>query len=179
MKTKQSFHVVLIKPSHYDDEGYVIQWGRPALPSNSLAALNALVMDCVARQVLGQNVSIHVEAYDETHFTIPTKRIIKRIRKGLGGIIGFVGVQTNQFPRSLDLGKPFLEAGIPVVIGGFHVSGCYSMLKEMPPDIQQALADGFTLVAGEAEGHLETILKDAYEKRLKPSYNFLNNTPAL
>jgi radical SAM superfamily enzyme YgiQ (UPF0313 family) len=179
LKTKQSFHVVLIKPSHYDDEGYVIQWGRPALPSNSLAALNALVMDCVARQVLGQNVSIHVEAYDETHFTIPTKRIIKRIRKGLGGIIGFVGVQTNQFPRSLDLGKPFLEAGIPVVIGGFHVSGCYSMLKEMPPDIQQALADGFTLVAGEAEGHLETILKDAYEKRLKPSYNFLNNTPAL
>ena len=179
MKPKQSFHLVLIKPSHYDDEGYVIQWGRPALPSNSLAALNALAMDCVERQVLGEDVNIIVEVYDESHTVIPTKRIIKRIRHGLGGMIGFVGVQTNQFPRSLDVGKAFLQAGIPVVIGGFHVSGCYAMLKEMPPDVQQALADGFTLVAGEAEGQLDAILKDAYEKRLKPSYNFLTNAPKL
>jgi hypothetical protein len=179
LKTKQSFHLVLIKPSHYDDEGYVIQWGRSAIPSNSLAALNALAMDCVARQVLGENVHIYVDVYDETNAVIPTKRIIKHIRKGLGGMIGFVGVQTNQFPRSLDLGKAFLEAGIPVVIGGFHVSGCYAMLKTMPPDIQQALTDGFTLIAGEAEGHLDTILKDAYKKRLKPYYNFLANASNL
>ncbi len=170
---------MLIKPSHYDDEGYVIQWGRSAIPSNSLAALNALAMDSVARKVLGKDVHIHVDVYDETNAVIPTKRIIRRIRNGLGGMIGFVGVQTNQFPRSLDLGKLFLEAGIPVVIGGFHVSGCYAMLKELPQDIQQALADGYTLIAGEAEGHLDTILKDAYEKRLKSSYNFLSNTPTL
>ncbi len=129
--------------------------------------------------MLGQSVPIQVEAYDESHFTIRTQRIIQRIHRGLGGMVGFVGVQSNQFPRSLDLGKEFLQAGIPVVIGGFHVSGCYAMLQEMPPDIQQALADGFTLVAGEAEGHFETILQDAYNKRLKSSYNFLNNTPAL
>ena len=103
---------MLIKPSHYDDEGYVIQWGRSAIPSNSLAALNALAMDCVARKVLGEDVDIHVDAYDETNATIPTKRIIRRIRRGAGGMIGFVGVQTNQFPRSLDLGKEFLDAGI-------------------------------------------------------------------
>lgn len=136
-------------------------------------------MDCVERQVLGEDVNIIVEVHDESHTVIPTKRIIKRIRHGLGGMIGFVGVQTNQFPRSLDVGKAFLQAGIPVVIGGFHVSGCYAMLKEMPPDIQQALADGFTLVAGEAEGQLDAILKDAYEKRLKPSYNFLTHAPKL
>jgi len=136
-------------------------------------------MDCVKRQVLGEDVNIIVELYDETHAVIPTRRIIKRIRHGCGGMIGLVGVQTNQFPRSLDIGKAFLQAGIPVVIGGFHVSGCYAMLKEMPPDIQQALADGFTLVAGEAEGQLEALLKDAYEKRLKPSYNFLTNAPKL
>jgi len=170
---------VLIKPSHYDDEGYVIQWGRSAIPSNSLAALNALAMDCAARQVLGEDIRIYVEIYDETNAVIPTKRIIQRIQNGCGGMIGFVGVQTNQFPRSLDLGKPFLEADIPVVIGGFHVSGCFTMLKTMPPDIQQALADGFTLIAGEAEGQLDAILKDAYEKRLKSSYDFLANTPNL
>ncbi len=136
-------------------------------------------MDCVDRQVLGENVRIQVEVYDETNTTIRPNRIIRRIRGGAGGLVGFVGVQTNQFPRSLDLGKAFIEAGIPVAIGGFHVSGCYAMLKEMPKDIQQALADGFTLIAGEAEGHLDSILKDAYEKRLKSSYDFLTNTPNL
>ncbi len=179
MKTKQIFHVVLIKPSHYDDDGYVIQWGRSAIPSNSLAALNALAMDCVERQVLGQDVEIRVETYDETNTVIPTKRIIQRIRRGKSGMVGFVGVQTNQFPRSLDLGREFLQAGIPVVIGGFHVSGCFAMLKELPVDIQQALAEGFTLIAGEAEGHLDAILKDAYEQRLRSSYNFLDHTPEL
>ncbi len=179
MKTKQSFHLVLIKPSHYDDDGYVIQWGRSAIPSNSLAALNALAKDCVERQVLGEEVDIHIEVYDETNTVIPTKRIIQRIRRGKSGMVGFVGVQTNQFPRSLDLGREFLQAGIPVVIGGFHVSGCYAMLKELPVDIQQALAEGFTLIAGEAEGHLDMILKDAYEQRLMRSYNFLDQTPEL
>ena len=179
MKSKQTFHLILIKPSHYDDEGYVIQWGRSAIPSNSLAALNALAMDCVERQVLGEDVRIQVDVYDETNTTIRPNRIIKRIRRGAGGLIGFVGVQTNQFPRAVDLGHAFLNAGIPVAIGGFHVSGCFAMLKEMPGEIQQALADGFTLIAGEAEGHLDSILNDAYEQRLKPSYNFLANTPNL
>jgi hypothetical protein len=31
--------LVLVKPSHYDEAGYVIQWYRSAIPSNSLAAL--------------------------------------------------------------------------------------------------------------------------------------------
>ncbi len=33
------FQLVLIKPSHYDDDGYVIRWWRAMIPSNSLAAV--------------------------------------------------------------------------------------------------------------------------------------------
>jgi hypothetical protein len=33
-------HLVLIKPTHYDDDGYPIQWLRSAIPSNTLACLN-------------------------------------------------------------------------------------------------------------------------------------------
>ena len=36
---------------------------------------------------------------------------------------GIVGVQSNQFPRALDIARPFRAAGVPVMIGGFHVSG--------------------------------------------------------
>ena len=41
----QRFCLVLIKPSHYDDDGYVIQWLLSPVPSNSLAVLNGLALD--------------------------------------------------------------------------------------------------------------------------------------
>ena len=40
------FCLVLIKPSHYDDRGYVIQWLRSSIPSNSLAVLYGLAQQC-------------------------------------------------------------------------------------------------------------------------------------
>jgi hypothetical protein len=33
----QIFHFVLIKPTHYDETGYPIQWIRSIIPSNTLA----------------------------------------------------------------------------------------------------------------------------------------------
>jgi len=47
------FLLILIKPSHYDDEGYVIRWWRAMIPSNSLAALYGIAADCAERRVLG------------------------------------------------------------------------------------------------------------------------------
>ena len=40
------FCLILVKPSHYDDDGYVIQWFRSTIPSNSLAAVYGLARDC-------------------------------------------------------------------------------------------------------------------------------------
>ncbi len=37
---REPFHFVMIKPTHYDDDGYPIQWFRSAIPANTLAALN-------------------------------------------------------------------------------------------------------------------------------------------
>ena len=47
------FHFVMIKPTHYDDDGYPIQWFRSAIPSNTLACLNGLAEDARRRNVLG------------------------------------------------------------------------------------------------------------------------------
>jgi hypothetical protein len=44
-------HFVMIKPTHYDDDGYPIQWFRSAIPSNTLACLNALAEDARGRNV--------------------------------------------------------------------------------------------------------------------------------
>jgi hypothetical protein len=54
----------LIKPSHYDDDGYPIQWFRSAIPSNTLACVNGLADDARRRGVLGPDVDIQIETYD-------------------------------------------------------------------------------------------------------------------
>lgn len=176
----KTFHLVLIKPSHYDDDGYVIQWLRSSIPSNTLATLYGLALDCADRRVLGDEVDIVPSAWDETNTRIDVGRIVDRIRRtGSQGLIGLVGVQTNQFPRALDLARRFRAANLPVCIGGFHVSGCLAMLPNMPADLQEALDSGVTLFAGEGEGHLEELLKAVYRHELQPLYNFMNVLPAL
>ena len=128
-----TFHVELIKPSHYDDDGYVIQWRRGVLPSNSLACLWGLAADAAERHVLGEDVSIEVAAYDETNIVVPIKAIMAKIKRAGGkGLVCMAGVQSNQFPRAVDLAQPFLKAGIPVAIGGFHVSGYLSEQYRFP-----------------------------------------------
>ena len=175
------FHFVMIKPSHYDDDGYPIQWVRSALPSNTLACLNGLAEDAQRRKVLGPDVDIRLHIYDETNRRVRPDRLIRTIRKQGGrALIGLVGVQSNQFPRAVDLARPFLAAGLPVCIGGFHVSGCLAMLPELPPDIREAQALGISIFAGEAEdGRFDEVLRDAWNGKVAPLYNHMDNLPSL
>src|SRR5262244_3226295 len=178
-KTKQLFSLYMIKPSHYDDDGYVIQWARSSIPANTLAALNGLALDCAERRILGENVELRVTSWDETNTRIRPDRIIRQIGASGGrGLVALVGVQSNQFPRAVDIARPLRAAGLPVAIGGFHVSGCLAMLPEIPPELQEAMDLGITLFAGEAEGRLEELLRAAYHGELKPLYNFMNDLPS-
>jgi hypothetical protein len=176
-----SLTVIMIKPSRYDSDGYPITWVRSIIPSNTLAAIYGLGRDSARRKVLGENVTINLKTYDETNRRIRPGRIIKDIKNSGGkAIICLVGVQSNQFPRAVDLAKPFLDAGLPVALGGFHVSGCISMLPELPPEIVAAQESGITLFAGEAEeGRFDEVLRDVWNGQLKPLYNFLNDLPGL
>src|SRR5579863_4474352 len=174
------FTLYLIKPSHYDDDGYVIQWARSAIPSNTLAVLHGLATDCRDRQALGPDVDIAITAIDETNTRIQPERIARAIEHAGGrGLVGLVGVQSNQFPHAVDLARRFRAAGVQVAIGGFHVSGCLAMLPEMPDDMKEAQALGVSLFAGEAEGRFEMVLKDAYAGQLKPLYNFMSDLPGI
>ena len=174
---RRTFKIVLIKPSHYDADGYVIQWWRSTIPSNSLASLYGLLADCAAERTLGPDVDIEIDAFDECNTVIDIKGTIRSIREAGAGFVGLVGVQSNQYPRALDLARQFRAAGLPVVIGGFHVSGCLSMLPEMPPELKAALDLGITLYAGEGEGRMAELLRDVDAGTLKPIYNYLNDLP--
>ena len=123
------FQLILIKPSHYDDDGYVIRWWRAMIPSNSLAALYGIAADCAEREVLGPGVGIDIKVIDETNTRVNIPELLAQLaRHGNFGMVGLIGVQSNQYPRALDIARPFRAANIPVSMGGFHVSGCLSML---------------------------------------------------
>ena len=177
---RRTFELFLVKPSHYDDDGYVIQWARSSIPSNTLAALYGLAQDCAQRRVLGDDVDIRISALDETNARIDIAHIIARLKAAGGlGLVGLVGVQTNQFPRAVDIGRPLRAAGIAVCIGGFHVSGSLAMLPGMPPELQEAIELGMTLFAGEAEGRLDAVLRAAAHGTLPPVYDFMKDLPSL
>ena len=178
---RKTFHLILIKPTHYDDDGYPITWLRSHIPSNTLAALYGLGEDCRQRQVLGPDVDIEIRPIDETNTRVRPARMMAEIeRKGGKAVICLVGVQTNQFPRAVDLARQFIKGGLPVVIGGFHVSGCLSMLPVTPPEIQEAMDMGISIFAGEAEeGRFDEVLRDSWNGTLKPLYNYMNDLPSL
>jgi hypothetical protein len=44
LRGRTKFLVESIKPSHYDDDGYVIHWWRGFIPSNSLSSIYALTV---------------------------------------------------------------------------------------------------------------------------------------
>lgn len=176
-KTRRKFSLVLIKPSHYDDDGYVIQWFRSAIPANSLACLYGLALECREQKVLGEDIELEIHAFDETNTNIKIKKIVSLIESADDGIVMLVGVQSNQFPRALDIAKPLREKGIKTAIGGFHVSGTMAMLKERDKYVQKAIDLGVTIFAGEAEGRLAQVLIDAYENKLQKIYNFMDDLP--
>src|SRR6202161_3650458 len=159
---RQRFPVILGKTSHSDDDGYVIRWFRSPMPANSLATVYGLVDDCAQRRVLGPDIDIDIVAIDETNTRIRVDRIIAEMRaNGNFGFVGLVGVHSNQYPRSLHIAKPLRAAGIPVIVGGFHVSGMLAMFDSIGPDLQEALDLGITLFAGEAEGRMDDVVRDA------------------
>src|SRR5215467_3166130 len=177
---RRRFQIALIKPSHYDDDGYVIQWLRSFIPSNSLAAVYGLVEDARRRNLLGDEVAIDIDALDETNTRIRPARIIERFRRhGNFGLVFLIGVQSNQFPRAIDIARSLRAAGLQVAIGGFHVSGCLAMLDGIQPDLQEALDLGITLYGGELEGPCDSLLRDAAAGTLKPIYDYLKDLPGL
>ena len=168
----KKFRIVLVKPSKYDDDGYVIRFWKGVLPSNTLNVLHGLTEEVKSSGVFG-NLSIEIVTFDETVEKLPVRKVIRWGRRpSTKLVVGLVGVQTNQFPRAFDLARQFRAAGIDVIIGGFHTSGTINMLGEQEPDIQALVKESITVVSGEVEENWGEILADALHGRLKPIYSF-------
>jgi hypothetical protein len=163
--------IVLIKPSKYDDEGYVIRHFRGVLPSNTLACLCSLTEDLNRSKVLGNDLEIRIKILDDMVQKIPVEKIIRsNNRPHCRTVIALVGVQSNQFPRAADIARRFRVGGLQVLIGGFHVSGTLSLFPDIQPEIQELINLGVTVVKGEVEETWGDLLADAHHDRLHPNF---------
>ncbi|MFO7975400.1 MAG: radical SAM protein [Candidatus Hydrogenedentota bacterium] len=170
---KRTLEIVYILCSTYDDEGYPLRFKRGILPSNTLNCLRTLTMEVGKTGALGPDVDVEVSIYDDTVQRIPMRRIVRKLRKPNAELlVGLVGVQSNHFARATDLARQLRERGVPVVVGGFHVSGMLAMFDEITPDLQTLLDMGVSLYQGEAEapGALAGLLRDALAGEMKPIY---------
>ncbi len=171
--------VTLIRATNYTDDGYPIKMRINVIRSNTLTQMAALTRDIVTHPFF-RGTKVNVTTIDEAYENVPVRKIIKNSNKpGVKSIVMVVGVQTNQFPRAQDIASWFLPHDIPVLIGGFHVSGMLAMIGETD-DLKEAAAKGIVLVAGEVEnGRLPAVLKDVIKGQQKQLYNYLNPTPDL
>lgn len=182
---KRHLHVVYIRPSRYDDDGYVVRFWRGVLPSNTLCCLESLTRSIAASGELGPDIEVTVDTFDDTVQRIPIKRIARINREpDTRVVVGFVGVQSNQIARASDLAIELRAAGVQVMIGGFHVSGMLALFDKPSHELQHLLDHGVALVKGEAEapGALAKILSDAAYGEMRPIYDIrefpdLENAP--
>ncbi|MFP6664610.1 MAG: radical SAM protein [Deltaproteobacteria bacterium] len=174
----RELQVFLVRPTKYDDEGYLLRHRRGILPSNTLACLGGL-SEAVRQEGLPGGTELRVFSHDESVEALPERRILRAARRqGVVVIVCLVGVQTSQMPRALELARRFRAAGVAVLIGGFHVSGspCGS---DAPAEIRELQALGVVLVRGEVEDTWAGILADAAAGRLAQLYDTMLALPAL
>ena len=159
---------------------YVIQWMRAYIPSNTLAVLYTLARDSGARGVLGSDTEIDITVVDEINARIKIGDLLAKLRAHGGyGLVALTGVQSNQYPRALDIARPFRAAGVPVVIGGFHVSGVLAMLPELRPNSKRRPSSASACSPARLEGRMDMLLQDAATGTMKPVYNYLKELPSL
>ncbi len=174
------FCLVLVKPSHYDDDGYVIQWHRSAIPSNSLAALYGLALDCAERRILGDDVDIDVHAFDETNTRIRPDATCGHDRESRRrhGHAGGRAVEPVSRARSTSHGRcahaEFMWASAA------SMSPASSACCRAPIPISTAPRNlGCRCSPAKPRGGSTKCCATPGPARLQPLYNFMNDLPSI
>ncbi len=165
--------ILYILPSHYDDDGYPYRFWKGLLPSNTLVCMRALTEKLIRDNKIDPAFEVRVEIIDEFVHGINVEKIVKESRKQKEKlIVGLVGVQTNMFARATDIARMFRKHDIPVMMGGFHVSGVIKLFGPHTSHLKFLMDNGVSLVCGEVEGEevLARILNDAIHNNLQPCY---------
>ncbi|HXZ88660.1 MAG TPA: radical SAM protein [Candidatus Binataceae bacterium] len=165
----RTIRVYFIKPSRYDEDGYVQIFRFGVQPNNTLTVLKALNETFNRRNSTERNVYLETVIWDEICDGVISAETIKAIKEkaaedGVELLVGLSGVQSNQYPRGRDLALQLVAQGITTLMGGFHVSGY--------PESRTFLNScGITTVVGEAENLWGAIIEDFLRGELQLNYS--------
>ncbi len=165
----RTIRVYFIKPSRYDEEGYVQFFRYGVQPNNTLTVLKALNETFNRHHAAKRNVYLETVIWDEICDGVVSPETIDAIKEkaaedGVELLIGLAGVQSNQYPRGRDLGLQFVAKGMTTMMGGFHVSG-------YPESCEFLHSCGITTIVGEAENLWGGIVEDFLRGELKLNYS--------
>jgi hypothetical protein len=122
----------MIKPSHYDDDGYVIQWLRSAMPVEHAGGPLWLALDCQERRVLGDDVDIVIKAPRRNQYTCPYRRIAANSGAAGHGRAGRRAIES--VPRAMDMARRCARRAFPSASAASTFPAALSMLPEMHPE---------------------------------------------
>lgn len=164
----RTIRVYFIKPSRYDEDGYVQYFRYGVQPNNTLTVLRALNESFNRRYAAERNVYLETVIWDEICDGVVSPETITAIKEkaqedGVELLIGLSGVQSNQYPRGRDLALQFVAKGMTTMMGGFHVSGY--------PE-SRAFLNGCSIstIVGEAENLWGQIIEDFLRGKLQLNY---------
>src|SRR5271154_2650469 len=165
----RTIRVYFIKPSRYDENGYVQFFRYGVQPNNTLTVLAALNDTFNKRYSAERNVYLQTVLWDEICDGAVSAETIVAIKEkaredGVELLIGLSGVQSNQYPRGRDLGLQFSAQGVPTMMGGFHVSG-------YPESVKFLNSCGITTIVGEAENLWGQIIEEFLRGELQLNYS--------
>ena len=128
-----SLAVVIVRPTRYDEDGYVVRHWRGTLPSNKLSCLNGLTEDAVASGALG-SLSVTVHTFDEAVDRIDPRRIV------------FLGpIDHQSLVRLYQVSAAHVYLTVPFVLSWSLLeamaSGCLVIGSRTAP-VEEVLADG-------------------------------------
>jgi len=151
-----ALRVVLVKPSKYGLDGAVERFRRGFMPNSTLPHMASLTPPRLGdRRIEVRTIDEYVETdLDYLH-------LLERDRE-CPTLLAFVGVQSHQFHRALDLAAYARTHGVAhIVIGGPHAMTC---------DTSALQGGGVSFALAEAELVWKQILEDALAGELRPVY---------
>lgn len=169
--------VWLVHPTNYRDDGTPRKYKRQILPSNAIGQLSALMPEKILDS-RGNEIPIELHFLEDAAQPFDIDAIQESLDgKDVKGMVMLCGVQSNQWPRALNLARLCKERNIPVVAGGYHVRA------DLPLTRKQAEKIGITLAIGEAEAavaddgrpFLTAILEDLSDEKLQLEYRQTRN----
>ena len=179
---KRRFQLVLIKPSHYDDDGYVIQWLRSVDPVE--LARRVYTLAARRRRAAGARVrrrdrhhrhrrDQHPGPARRRHRAVPQPRRLRHGRPGRRAVEPVPARRSTSRAAAAPAGIAGGDRRLPRLRLPGDAAG------DARPTCRPRSTSAARCSPARPRGRLDEVLRDAAAGTLKPIYNYMDDLPSI